>query len=285
MPAKIPADKLIKDLQRVAQDLGRAPRMVEYAHFGKYNPITLSNKFEGWQNCLIAAGIEPVAYTKPNKWTDEDLQNELDRLTKLLGHPPAFSEIKKFSKISPTTFEIRLGSCNFVDVDPSTPKLSSDWSIDKVLPEDGAWIAGFVAGEGCFIVSKTGGISFGISLRADDADVLESIRQIMGLPFPISVYSNASRRAQGQRAGDEVRLYCRNRQVCRARIIPFFDRFPIRSKKQLDFLIFKEAVLFLCQRDDNGRYKKRFTNDEKEYITNLANKLQALRFDPTKAIV
>jgi hypothetical protein len=102
----------------------------------------------------------------------------------------------------------------------------------------------------------------------------------LDLPQNVGTYSNQYRRDKGQVVGDEARLNCANRWVNKLRIIPFFDRFPLRGRKQLDYKLFKECVEFMTQRDLDNRYHKRLDEHEKSFIEKVYRDLQALRTCP-----
>lgn len=268
---------MIEDLQRLAKQLGRAPLTTEYEHLGSYSLPVYRNEFGNWRDSLLAANIEPGTENR-RKFSDSEISGELKRLGSLLGHSPSFTELKQHSIVSPDTFGRRVGRTDFKD--HFHPPVSPDWNIDKVNPEDGAWIAGIVTGEGCFVINRTS-TDFKVGLRADDKEVLEFIKATMDLPSEIRTYSNKLRRSRGELAGDESRMFCTNRQVARLRVVPFFNRFQLRGRKALDFAIYREAIEFLCKRDDEGRYRKRLTPQESAHINELSLRLKALRKDPT----
>ncbi len=111
-------------------------------------------------------------------------------------------------------------------------------------------VAGFVDGEGCFSVSihphptvRYGGRwliapSFHVYQHRDNVGILEELRGFFGCgriapKGPDSAVMTYS-------------VYRRSDLV--AAIVPFFERFPLRSRKQDDFLKFREIVR-LMERD------------------------------------
>jgi hypothetical protein len=270
-------EALLEDLRRVAKEIGHTPLVTEYDRLGNFSPSTVRNWLGSWPNALEKAGLAPTGLHR-HFWSDQDLQGEIDRLEAELGRPPNFTDIKKLSNISPGTFMRRLGKTCFKD--PRFPPIDPNWKLDEVPPEYGAWISGFCAGECSFIVNR-GAVEFRVRLRNDDSDILEFIRQTMDLPHPVRPYSNAKRRAKGERAGDECRLSVPNRWTCKLRVIPFFRRFPLRGRKALDFAIFAEAVEFLCARDDAGRFHKRFSAEEEAVLMSLTERIMSLRRGPS----
>jgi len=278
MPPLISGKSLLDDLKRVARTLGRTPLTTEYERIGKYSTITVRKNFGSWREALEQAGLKPGQANR-RLWSDSEVEKELARLTQFLGHAPSYTEIKRYGRISPDTFARRLGRSHFVD--PRQPPLSHDWKLENVSVQDGAWISGLATGEGSFSVNNTGSVSFRIGLRADDVGILEFIREVMDFPQAIVKFSNAKRRAHGEKVGDEARLSISNRWVIRLRVIPFFDRFPLRGRKAMDFEIFKEAVNMLCLRDENGHFRQHFSEQEKTRLNELTNALKSLRVDPS----
>ena len=174
-----------------------------------------------------------------------------------------------------------VGKSDFTD--PMNPPLSPDWNIDSIPEDIGNWIAGFVTGEGCFVFRETGGATFSVAQRSDDINILNMISEVMDLHSPRE-FSNQYRRNRGEKAGDEARLFISNRWIIYKRVIPFFTKFSLKGRKAIDFSIFKEAIEFMCQRDKAGRYKKKYTENEKEKISQYAQAIKSLRHDPTSLL-
>ena len=277
MPAKVQIKDIVQDMQRVYQEIQRVPTTTDYDLHGQYTSVTVRKNFHSWNNALFQCGINPIQ--PEHKWTDQELQNELERVTKITGHVPSWTDLKKHSKISVDTLNRRIGFSY-----RKTPDISL-FDISRVNPEHGAMVAGLVTGEGSFTIRNEGSLTFSVGLRADDQCVLEFIRDTMQLPVKIHFFKNTKRREAGQQVGDEARLHIANKIVLKNYVIPFFDRFSLLGRKALDYAIFKEATLFLCQRDENGRFHSRHSQAEKEQINKFHTALQALRFDPSKCII
>ena len=105
------------------------------------------------------------------------------------------------------------------------------------------WIVGFIDGEGCFHV----GISRHEDLRSGyqilpeltvvqhqrDIDLLYELRSVMKC--------GVVRRNHGDRFCWRVR----NLKNLTDIIIPFFEKYPLRSKKKIEFLRFREIVMMM----------------------------------------
>lgn len=106
-------------------------------------------------------------------------------------------------------------------------------------PDFGHWLAGFVDGEGCFVIKRETDLiryqcSFKLAVRLDDAAVVREICRRTGLGH---VYI-AKARARTQ---PSIRWQITNKADC-LRLIAVFRTFPLRSKKQRDFELWAQAV-------------------------------------------
>lgn len=101
----------------------------------------------------------------------------------------------------------------------------------NVYDEFGHWFAGFVDGEGSFeIMRRNYRCRFTLGLRDDDSATLEMICKTLGLgKVYYSNINTISKMDIGKR--EETRKLCL-----------FFDKYPLRSKKQRDYAVWKQAV-------------------------------------------
>ena len=106
----------------------------------------------------------------------------------------------------------------------------------------GSYVSGFVDGEGCFCVSFQPSRkhrfgweirpSFSVSQNADRAELLYLIREIWGCGSIRPDRSDRTVKFEVRRIGSLV-----------DRVIPHFDRFPLRSSKRLDVARMKHICL------------------------------------------
>ena len=106
--------------------------------------------------------------------------------------------------------------------------------------EFGYWFSGLVDGEATFTIRQhtrhpNYECSFAISLRDDDFDVLDVVHQTTGIGKLFSV--------KGYRTTNpQTRWLVRKKSDC-LQLVDILDRYPLRTKKQNDFRIWREAVL------------------------------------------
>ena len=110
------------------------------------------------------------------------------------------------------------------------------------------WVVGFVDGEGCFYVgiNPHPEMSVGFQVLPEftvvqherDVQLLYALKQFFGC--------GVVRRNHGDRMAFRVR----NIQHLRERIIPFFEKHPLKSKKQVDFMKFRK-ILMLMERGEH----------------------------------
>jgi len=107
-----------------------------------------------------------------------------------------------------------------------------------------SYISGFVDGEGYFCIREkeleTFEAWFGIILREDDYEILEKIQKyfncgILGRKQGLNKKDGIPRSPQ---ARFEVRKY----KDLYEKIIPHFEKYPLKAKKKRDYEIWKEAV-------------------------------------------
>ena len=101
-------EELIEDLQRVIDELGRAPTTKEYNEHGIASASTISNRFGGWANALRSLGYEPQGSTA--SYTDEELIEDLQRVIDKLGRAPTTAEYNQHGIASAATVDRRFES-------------------------------------------------------------------------------------------------------------------------------------------------------------------------------
>ncbi len=130
------------------------------------------------------------------------------------------------------------------------------------------WVVGFVDGEGCFYVGinphpqmSTGFQvlpEFTVVQHERDIQLLYALKQFFGC--------GVVRRNHGDRMAFRVR----NIQHLRERIIPFFEKHPLKSKKRVDFMKFRKILMLM----ERGEHLK---PEGIEQIREIASKMNTQR--------
>ena len=113
--------------------------------------------------------------------------------------------------------------------------------------KDPNWLAGFVDGDGCFAIEaytspeyKLGtnvGLSFQIVQHSRDKNLLESFASYLGCGRYVS-----------RRNEEGGAFVVKNFNDIESKIIPFFDKYPLKSNKAKDFEDFKLAAQIIKEK-------------------------------------
>lgn len=110
----------------------------------------------------------------------------------------------------------------------------------------GHWLAGLIDGEGCFRVQRNGARRgarhatyvpvFGLKLRDDDASVLAQIAEQTGIGHLDRDIARTGGSKPCLRWTVDTRADC-------AQLVEILDRFPLRTRKAADYVIWRRAVV------------------------------------------
>ena len=130
------------------------------------------------------------------------------------------------------------------------------------------WVVGFVDGEGCFYVGinahpemKAGYQvlpEFTVVQHKQDVQLLYALKQFFGCGVV------------RQNHGDRMTYRVRGLDHLKERIIPFFEKHSLKTKKHLDFLKFRR-ILIMMQRNEH------LTHDGIEKIRHIASEMNTGR--------
>lgn len=103
-------DEIIAEIRRVASkiDTSRLTRK-DFARSSKISASTVCHVFGSWNRAVRAAGLEPIVKYIPEhkELSDEELMNEVIRLTSELGKPPSDREMQALGRYSPRPYTKR----------------------------------------------------------------------------------------------------------------------------------------------------------------------------------
>jgi hypothetical protein len=121
-------------------------------------------------------------------------------------------------------------------------------SISTSSRLEAQWVVGFVDGEGCFYIGvniqpemKTGYQvlpEFTVVQHERDVQLLYALKQFFGCGVV------------RQNHGDRMAYRVRGVDHLQERVIPFFEKHPLKTKKHLDFIKFRK-VLMMMQRNEH----------------------------------
>jgi hypothetical protein len=105
----------------------------------------------------------------------------------------------------------------------------------------GHWLAGFIDGEGCFIVRKVSATSyycgFSIELRLDDADIIREIHE------RTRIGTIKMRERPGPRGNDQPQISWNLQSTSDCFMLAqILDAHPLRAKKKRDYTIWRMAL-------------------------------------------
>jgi len=224
----------------------------------------------------------------PEKINIDDILTDLQNMTNLLGHPPSYEEAKKYGKFGSATYQRRLGpTWEIVKRHVGWKADYETYSPSSVSPEDGSWLSGIIDGEGCFRIqkpSKTSGLGlsksfapvFTLSIRLDDRNIIDEIFRILETSKSLHIDSRTGD-SNGPNANPAYKINIRDLPCLAFRLIPILERYPLRSKKQNDFILFKQAVNIFLNKAQSGRKNMRYTEYERKTLEKLYHAMQDIK--------
>lgn len=182
-----------------------------------------------------------MGYTKNTKLTPA-LQHERDLLLRGLSYKEVAamtgSKVKSISERNRLVYGVDLRSA-------FSNRIDRDGIKKRHAPSDafGYWFSGFFDGEGCLTVfcrRRTNGferrVGVQISCRYDDAQVIDFIYKSLNVGVVwdgrAKGLTNKTKNWRVERAADLTEV-----------ILPVFDNYPLRSKKRLEYSIWRGLVI------------------------------------------
>jgi hypothetical protein len=105
----ITAQKLLKEIQSVANDLGRTPMPEELDDQGEYEIEAYRHEFGSWYGAISKAGFEKP---QQRRIPEEELLAELRRLGSELDKVPSEQDMTAEGGYGTSTYRKRFGSCS-----------------------------------------------------------------------------------------------------------------------------------------------------------------------------
>lgn len=105
-------DDLLDEIRRLADELGESPISNDMIEFGKYSLHPYKRAFGSWTDALEEAGFEKNSGVRGKKLDDDDLLEDIRRLSDELGRTPRVDDIQKHGNYSRNVYYDRFGSWN-----------------------------------------------------------------------------------------------------------------------------------------------------------------------------
>lgn len=143
-------EEILTEIRRVAEKLGvKRLSAKEFAQHSKVSVSTVERTFGSWNKAVQEAGLEPIVgyVPSPKEITDNDLLQEIIRLTQELGKKPSMREMEAFGQYSTKPYRRRWGSfvkgrelayrkLGFPEIAAEAPEGESVVSGDKPRPTE-----------------------------------------------------------------------------------------------------------------------------------------------------
>jgi LAGLIDADG endonuclease len=111
------------------------------------------------------------------------------------------------------------------------------------LELDAQWIVGFVDGEGCFHVGINPHPEMSVGFQVlPEFTVVQHERDVQVLHALKSYFGCGVVRKNN---GDRMAFRVRGHEHLSKNVIPFFEKHPLKSRKRVDFIKFREIVILM----------------------------------------
>ncbi len=110
---------------------------------------------------------------------------------------------------------------------------------------------------------------FCINLRADDQKILDWLKVYFGCG---KVDYNVIRKSKKGVAHPQCRFHVECLYNLHAKIIPHFDKYPLRAKKKDDYILWKDMVLY-----SSVRYRLSWSDEDKLKLCAMYSALKEIR--------
>ena len=125
----------------------------------------------------------------------------------------------------------------------------------RVLPDNEFfwWFVGFVDSKGCFIVEgsgKTYYCRFIINLRKDDENILRTVKERLNIG---KIYYPKLQNKRRPGAKEQCQWKVFKKSEC-LKLVKIFDEYQLRTKKVRDYKIWRQAVIFMNEKEKGNRW-------------------------------
>lgn len=100
---------MLAEIQQLADELGRTPNLQHMNDIGKFSTKTYQRKFGSWNAALEESGLE---INKERNITDQELLDELRRLSEEIGETPTSRDMEELGKYGSSSYVKSFGTWN-----------------------------------------------------------------------------------------------------------------------------------------------------------------------------
>lgn len=196
MPAKIPKEKFLSDIKKVARETDGYLTSKEYTKKGEYNGGSAARRFGGWPEALKKANVNRTDKTIPKSKILEDLRRVNNKLDSKISK----RDYRKHGKYSDNTVR-RILNCTWDEakrkagldiIKEMRPNYKYDINEDffKEWDSNTAYVFGYLLADGSVITDRKVGdeykqIQYTVKFLTKDREILENIKEAMDADHPV----------------------------------------------------------------------------------------------------
>jgi len=109
--SSVDEEELIEDVKKVAESLGKTPTRVEYNEHGEYHSKTLQERFDRYNNAVMAADLTPNSKV-PDEIPPQKIISDIRSVAERLGRAPKSREYDKYGEHNSNTAARKFGEWN-----------------------------------------------------------------------------------------------------------------------------------------------------------------------------
>lgn len=207
---------------------------------------------------VVAAGSRFArGHNQRKRWTRERIIEAIQEWTRETGRPPTCRDWDNRGvdrRAYPTSTTVKKVFSFWADAIQAagvSPPREQRWR--ELDPAFGHWLAGFIAGEGCFRIHRSKGgtyysAAFSLKLRDDDRPILEELQAKTGLG---TITQDRVRSGRSHPCAEWV-IQSRADAL---ELVELLDSFPLRAKKAADYVVWREAVALWATMPRGNRWR------------------------------
>lgn len=110
---EVTVEGLKEDVERVTRIIDSKPSIRQYEKYGRYSTSLVDDRVGSWSELMALLGYErPKTGPQEREYTNEELLEELKRISDLLGKSPSRTDVDEHALVSKSLYHYRFGSFN-----------------------------------------------------------------------------------------------------------------------------------------------------------------------------